>query len=160
MDKVHNMTELHKLIRLIKCVISSLAIYYAFCIEVEELFWLVCGIVFCTYCTLENGDSCGGKDLRQRVVFGIVSCYMALCLTLGLCYYEGAQHSAAQWIIIFAGMYFLFYEGTGYIYDLLCKVSLQQFAANAGWSRGRKILGGGYFFAVGFQCFWQIIPEF
>ncbi len=143
MDKIYKMIELNKgnkLIRLIKCVISSLAIYYAFCIKVEELFWLVCGIVLCTYCTLEKDGRHRGKDLKQRVVFGIVSCYIALCLTLGLCYYEEAGHSTIQWIIIFAGLFILFYEGMGYIYDILCRVSLRQFVLNARWSKGRRIL--------------------
>lgn len=137
------------LYKLIKAAVSSLAIYYAFCIEVEELFWLVCGIMLCVYHELERDDRCRGKNRREKIVFAIAGCYMSLCLTLGLCYYEGIQYSAVQWMIIFAGLFVLFCEGTGYLYCLLGRLSLHTFVTGARWSRRKRILWIALLFFAG-----------
>lgn len=133
----HN--NMNKVITIIKVLVSSLSVYYLFCISVEEIFWLVCGVMAGTYYVLEKDAAYRGGNVRQRIVFGMVGCYISLCLTAGLYYYEQIHYETIQWIVILTGLFILFYEGLGYLYQLCDRIPIRQFGDKTGNLRG----GGG-----------------
>lgn len=136
---------MNKSIRIIKIILSSLSIYYFFCMQVEELFWLICFIIGCVYYILGKEEKYK-ESLGQRILFGVTGCYISLCLTLGLCYYEQISYGVVQWIVIWAGLFLLFYEGMEYLYSVCDKISMGSFTNKTGHMREKgakwkKILG-------------------
>lgn len=117
---------MNKGIRILKIILSSLSIYYFLCMQVEELFWLICFMIGCVYYVLEKEDK-NEESLGQKIVFIVTGCYISLCLTLGLCYYEQIPYGVVQWIIIWAGLFLLFYEGMEYLYSVCDRISTKRF---------------------------------
>lgn len=121
MDKVRESTLFLTAVKGVKILLSSYAIYKIFDAKVEELFWIIAGIIFLAYLGLEKRNREAERELRQKILFGFVSCYIAACLVLGQRFYEEIQHSMAEWIIIFAGLFLLIHEGMYCLYDWLCQ---------------------------------------
>lgn len=127
---------MNRIIRILKIMLCSLAVYYLLGMQVEELFWLICGVMACTCYVLERKEQHREETLQQRIVFGIVSCYIALCLTLGRCFYDQAPYGIVQWIIMVTGLFILFHEGMEYLYAVCDRISMSRFVDKAGFMRG------------------------
>ena len=67
---------MNKGIRILKIILSSLSIYYFLCMQMEELFWLICFMIGCVYYVLEKEDK-NEKSLGQKIVFIVTGCYIS-----------------------------------------------------------------------------------
>lgn len=87
---------------------------------------------------IEKEQGLQGEKLRQKIIFGIVSCYIVLCLTAGRHYYDGIDLKAIQWSVILVGLFILFYEGLGYLYHLCNGIQAREFGDETRYLKGRR----------------------
>ena len=54
MNKMKGKNAVRITVRAVKILLSSIAVYYILDIRIEELFWIIGGIVFIAYCEMEG----------------------------------------------------------------------------------------------------------
>lgn len=151
------------MVNTVKILFSSMAVYYILDVKIEELLWVIGGIVSLAYCEMEKEIIPRKENKRAKTVFFAISCYVAMVLALGLRYYEEVRHSPLEWIISFVGIFFFFYESICYVYDMTIRWESKAVRINALWklpkepflsgsTKGRRI------FLVGLLLFLGWLP--
>ncbi|NBJ96810.1 hypothetical protein D5282_05630 [bacterium 1xD8-48] len=160
MNKMKGKNAVRITVRAVKILLSSIAVYYILDIRIEELFWIIGGIVFIAYCEMERERMPQEKGKRAKAVFFMVSCYIAVVLVLGLRYYEEVQHSLMEWIVSFAGLLIFFYESICYAYNMTSRWKGRAENLKESWrkkeksflsgcTKGRRIFSVGLVFFLG-----------